>query len=323
MNIIVSIIIPAKNEEKMIAGCLTALKKIDFPSEAYEIIVVDNGSEDATADIAKSFGVRVFIISDVSISALRNYGAAQSNGEYLAFVDADVMVTSEWLKNALAAFEDERVACTGSTSVIPKDTTWVERTWFLQTQGQPARAERTWLASMNLIVRRKVFNEVGGFNEKLLTCEDVDLGYRISENYIILEDKSIAAVHLGEAKSLYQLFRKEMWRGKSNYSGVLEHGLKIDEVPSLIIPLFYLGIILLVPTAIIIREPIYIGYGFLASVIFPILQATIICGKLKRFNAFTSLLAVWWVYGFARAFSIFLEIQSSLSSFKRKGSKKI
>lgn len=304
----------------MIAGCLTALKKIDFPSEAYEIIVVDNGSEDATVDIAESFGVRVFVIPDATISALRNYGAEQANGQYLAFVDADVIVTSEWLKNALAAFEDESVACTGSTSVIPKDATWVEKAWFLQTQAKPARAERTWLASMNLIVRRKVFNEVGGFNEKLLTCEDVDLGYRISENYIILEDKSIATVHLGEAKSLYQLFRKEMWRGKSNYSGVLEHGLKVDEVPSLIIPLFYLGIILLVPTAIITREPIYIGYGFLASVIFPILQATRICGKLKKINVFPSLLAVWWIYGFARAFSIFLELGVLLNRMRKNAS---
>ncbi len=310
MNCKVSVIIPAKNEEEMIGDCLSALRNIDFPPDAYEIILVDNGSEDTTVDIAKSHGSKVFSLPGVTISALRNYGAAKATGEILAFIDADEVVARDWLKNALSAFDDPKIACVGSTPGIPDGATWVEKAWYMQIETRASRAMRSWLASMNMIVRENIFKEMGGFNERLLTCEDVDFGYRLSERYKILEDKSIAAVHLGEAKTLLQFFRKEMWRGKSNFAGVREHGLIFQEIPSLLIPLFYFGIMVFVPLAIIFGKTNLMVIGLLASGIFPFLRAIIISYRLKRFYSLPALFAVWWVYGFARAFSILLEIKS-------------
>lgn len=303
-------IVPGKNEERRIGACLQALRDIDFPPDAYEVIVVDNGSSDATVAIAESYGVRVFSIPDVTISALRNYGASQAKGEFLAFVDADVVVSKDWLKNALTALNDPGIACVGSYGVPLEASAWVERAWTLGIAARAERSKRVWLASMNMVVRAKAFHEIGGFNERLVTCEDVDFGYRLSQRYGILEDKSVRAMHLGEPKTLSQLFRKEMWRGRSNFTGVLEHGLLLAEIPSLLLPLFYLGLMITVPVTAFLGEWSFAAQGTLASGIFPFLRALALSFKARRLSMFPALFVVWWVYGFARACSIFLELRS-------------
>lgn len=85
----ISAIIIAKNEENMIADCLDSVSFCD------EIIVVDNGSEDKTADIAKRFGAKVFLQKSDSFSDLRNYGLRKAKNNWILYVDADERVTDE------------------------------------------------------------------------------------------------------------------------------------------------------------------------------------------------------------------------------------
>lgn len=80
----VSVIIPALNADKTIKACLKALFSLSYPKDKIEIILVDNGSSDRTLDIAKSFPVKVYIKPDISISALRNYGASVARGAIIA-----------------------------------------------------------------------------------------------------------------------------------------------------------------------------------------------------------------------------------------------
>src|SRR5262249_59255418 len=80
---------------------------------------------------------------------------------------------------------------------------------------------------------------IGGFSEKLVTCEDIDVCYRLRARYSIVNEPCLRAVHLGEAPTLASFFAKEVWRGRDNLRGALAHRLEASELPSLALPFYY------------------------------------------------------------------------------------
>jgi len=316
----VSIIIPAKNEEKYIRKCLGSLKELDYPGDCYEVIVVDNGSVDNTENIVRSFGFTVFRRPDLTIAGLRNFGAEMAIGDVLAFVDADVVVSPEWLRNGVAALMEDKVGCAGCSPEIPDESTWVQRVWSLQSRSKPEKFEREWIATMNLLVWKKCFDEIQGFNVSLRTCEDVDFGYRLRSYYRIVNDKTIRAVHYGEAETLFQLFKKESWRGISNFDGIRNHGIVLTEIPSHAVAIYYFAIITSLPLILLqLRDtPLYIMATSL--LVFPSYKALLISIRLNRFRYFFKLLVVWLVYCFARGWSVWKSITVSHDRARDTGS---
>ncbi len=235
----ISVIIPAYNEEKNITACLKSISDSDFPKENFEIILVDNGSSDNTRNIAQQFNINILCNKIKNISGLRNLGAEYAKGDILAFVDADCVVSSQWLKNASVHISDKNLAAWGAPPVIPENATWVQKAWFLIRQKETRVQYVDWLESMNLFVRKNQFFNIGGFNESLETCEDVDFCYRIRKYGKIISDSNINVIHLGEAGTVNEFMKKEIWRGKSNLRGMISHGLKLKEIPSLAIPLYF------------------------------------------------------------------------------------
>ncbi len=236
----VSIIIPAKNEEKNIGRCLQSINSIDYPKDDFEVIVVDNGSNDSTVQVSKSFGAIVYTKAEVTISALRNYGAKEAKGRVLAFLDADCTVDKDWLNNAEKYFDRDDVACFGSPPIIPPNSTWVQETWYLVRKKKNEVEETSWLESMNMFIRQEIFKKAGGFDESLITCEDVDISYRLAKYGKIIADGKIIAIHWGEASTVAKFFRKERWRAKGNIKGGFRHSLKLYELPSLMLPVYFL-----------------------------------------------------------------------------------
>ncbi|GAM10595.1 glycosyltransferase AglE [Geobacter sp. OR-1] len=234
-----SIIIPAKNEEANIGRCLDSINRVEFDKNQFEVIVVDNGSSDGTVEIAETKGATVYIKPDLTISGLRNFGAGQASGEILSFIDADCTVIPSWLRNASAYLMKNEVACFGSPPIVPDNANWVPKVWFAVRRKDADLCETDWLESMNMFVRREAFAASGGFDESLITCEDYDLSMRLKPFGAIISDSSIVAVHHGEAATVSHFFRKELWRGKSNFTGMLQHGLTLSEIPSLIAPSFH------------------------------------------------------------------------------------
>ena len=236
---VVSVIIPAFNEERMLVSCLGSLARLDWPAEAVQIIVVDNGSTDGTVELATSLDATVFEDPDRTVAGLRNLGAEHADGTILAFVDADCTVPEDWLKAASLYFEDPQTVAWGSPPEVPEQATWVQRGWYLLRRKSRDAAPVDWLESMNLFVKKKDFFKIGGFNAELVTCEDVDFCYRLSVLGRIVADPSIRMVHLGEAATLKQFVRKELWRGRDNFRGLFAHGFSLKEMPSLGIPLYF------------------------------------------------------------------------------------
>jgi glycosyltransferase involved in cell wall biosynthesis len=235
----VSVIVPARNEAAHLPALLASLASLTFPKERLEVIVVDHESTDETARIAKRAGATVVRQFGGTISSVRNAGAKAATGELLAFLDADCTVDEDWLARALPHFEDAAIGAVGSYHLVPmKPRTWIRRILQKQIEARPRIAETTWLPSGNMIVRRSAFWECGGFDESLMTCEDVDLCYRLARRYKIVADSRIRCWHHGEPTTLWEVFRKELWRGRDNFAGAVRHGLRPSELPSLVLPIY-------------------------------------------------------------------------------------
>ena len=112
MNPKISVIVPAYNEEKLIGRCVEALKKQTYPQDQYEIIVVDNGSKDRTAAIAKEAGAHVYTYTKIQgCAASRNFGSTQAKGNIFAFTDGDSMPEQDWLEKIAELLDKPEIVC--------------------------------------------------------------------------------------------------------------------------------------------------------------------------------------------------------------------
>lgn len=99
----VTVVVPALNEERVISDCLRALAEQTYPADRREVVVVDNGSTDDTADAARRLGARVLHVPERSAYVARNAAIAATTGDYLAFTDADCVPDPRWIAALVAA----------------------------------------------------------------------------------------------------------------------------------------------------------------------------------------------------------------------------
>ncbi|WP_026840889.1 glycosyltransferase [Citrifermentans bremense] len=271
-----TVIIPARDEERNIGRCLDSIARVEWDASEFEIIVADNGSQDRTAEIAAQMGATVYKLPGLTISALRNYAASRARGAILAFMDADCTVEPSWLREASKYLDREEIACFGAPPQVPAQSTWVQRAWFEVRRKKVSLGETSWLESMNMFVRREAFSGCGGFDEKLVTCEDYDLSVRLRELGGLFTDSSIAATHYGEAATLAHFFRKELWRGIGNLKGVSSHGIRLSELPSLCLPLWHCLVLLILAGGICAGGVFGVGVALYAASLFLLWQSLLL-----------------------------------------------
>lgn len=308
-NTFVSIVVPALNEEKCIGKCLDALTSINFPRNSYEIILVDNGSTDNTVSIAKKFGIKVLQRPGVTISALRNIGAREAKGNVLAFVDADCIVSRDWMKNALPYFKDEKIGVIGSFYQHPDQPHWIEKTWYSQLRGLNHKGPVSWLAGGNIITTRKCFESVNGFNEEMRTTEDVDLCNRITQKgYTIFSDPMVRVVHLGNPKTLKHFMKRELWYSQDALKKFINHLPRITNLSVILFALIYSTCMLLLPVTMLfgILRGSFLWFGLVCAFFFmvPLTLAARSTARSGRYELFFGLYVLYFVYGLARGFSV-------------------
>lgn len=178
----VSIVIPARNEEATIGNCLQSLKALYYPPEKLEIIVVDNGSQDRTYEIALQYDVKV--VKELTIftaAAARNRGILEAHGEIMAFIDADAVADPFWIKNAVICMTRTGADIVGG-AILPlysASPSWSEIYEILFAYDQEKFVNQLhFSASCNMIVKSKVFSRVGLFDPNLRWSEDLEWGQR-------------------------------------------------------------------------------------------------------------------------------------------------
>ncbi len=115
---LISVVVPVRNGERTIRDCLASLLRMDYPETRRELLVVDNGSTDRTAEIIKSFPVRYVSEGCRGIPHARNRGIEASQGAIVAFTDADCVVDAAWLRELVRGFEEEGIGGVEGETVV-------------------------------------------------------------------------------------------------------------------------------------------------------------------------------------------------------------
>ena len=184
----ISVIIPAHNEEKCLAECLSGILN-QTTKTPYEVIVVDNNSTDRTKKIAEKYPVRVISETRKGASAARNTGARNSRGELLIFLDADTRPSFTYIQHIqekLNNYPDLDVIA--GPPVMIDAGPWVHWltdtlnyfTWYFRFTKLVSGVQAFW--SGNFAIKKKVFIKSGGFDEKLtsvIMAEDMEFSVRL------------------------------------------------------------------------------------------------------------------------------------------------
>jgi len=197
-----SIIIPAREEEKVIGKTVSRLKR--ELRIANEIIVSDGGSKDRTVEIAKQFADKVLIFHGARHrpGIGRNDGAKVASGEFIVFIDADVFIPEPevFSRRALEHFKDPQVVgVCGPQKTLPEVETWGDKLSFgylnAITRFQNNVLHRGEASGKFMMVRRSAFGKINGFREDLVTREDGDFFCRLSKIGRTVFDPKLVIFH--------------------------------------------------------------------------------------------------------------------------------
>jgi len=236
----VSFIVPVRNDAVRLQTCLRSILRDPQAPKQVQIIVVDNGSTDESAAVAKQLGADVLTIESGRVAELRNRGARYASGDVLAFVDADNEIAGGWLYAALECLRLPTVGAVGAMYQAPADGTWVQRTYGHLRGGPRDQQDADWLGSGNLAVTRSAFELVGGFDTSLETCEDVDFCHRLrAKGLRLVSDARLKSVHHGDPRTLWEVLTSERWRGRDNLRVTFRKPVAWASVPSAVVPVFH------------------------------------------------------------------------------------
>jgi cellulose synthase/poly-beta-1,6-N-acetylglucosamine synthase-like glycosyltransferase len=207
----VSIVIPAFNSSKYIGQTLERLKVLDYPQDKIELVVVDDASTDNTGEIAKKFGCKVIRRDKKGgCASAKNTGIAHAKNEIIAFIDADVIVTKEWLRMLVAPFKDPRVGGVGGRikNVFRKNNLlekFIEHDNYYRTRRKEARSA----PGSNSAYRREVFQVVGFMDPYL--GEDPDFSYRVVAHGYKIIFKNEAVVYHPFPNAIIPYLKKQIY----------------------------------------------------------------------------------------------------------------
>ena len=203
MDPIISIIIPTLNEEKILEKTLKSLREF---RGSYEIIVSDGKSTDKTLSIARQYADQIVEYKDEPIQTIsmgRNLGAKVAKSKYLVFVDADVTIPdiNNFFAKAVDLFEknNKLVGLTAFVKVFPEMCTFGDRLFFGVVNMGSYFFNNILNSGSALgefqMIRSDTFRKLGGYNEKIVVGEDIEMFSRLSRIGKVHTEPSIYILH--------------------------------------------------------------------------------------------------------------------------------
>jgi cellulose synthase/poly-beta-1,6-N-acetylglucosamine synthase-like glycosyltransferase len=304
----VSIIVTTFNSEPTIDECLRSILELDYPEHLLEVIVIDGGSTDATTEHAKKYPVKV-VYSQLNPPAAYNLVLKTAEHEIIGLVDSDAKVEKSWLRKLVKHLDYPKVAGASGTVETWNSDKLVPRVIGYELNYRyrrlPDTVER--VATMNLLLKKKVTMEIGGFDEALHTQYDTDIGARLAEaGYKIAFDSEAICYHF-HRPTLRTFFKQQYKYGQNTWKLYFKHpklarGDKITNWWMNIQPILY-GV-----AAIFLLASIVTGFNIIPSAIFlaivtiTLLHYTVSAAKISYIFHEASAMYLIVIY-FTRAFA--------------------
>lgn len=216
----VAVIVPCFNEERSLKGTIESLLALDYPKDSLEIIVVDDGSTDATLALAKTFEsdrrVRVFSKEHGGKHAAMNFALRHTQAELISCLDADSVVDAQALRRIVAVFADGRVAAVTPGIHVKEPRTLLQH--LQKVEYRLSLFSRFMLAALGSafitpgpfsVFRASVARELGGWRHGHST-EDMEMALRIQRAGHLIANAPQAVVHTATPSGLRGLFRQRV-----------------------------------------------------------------------------------------------------------------
>ena len=217
-----SIIIPTYNRPERLANCLSAIAKLDYPRDRFEVIVVDDGSktplDSVVTPLQDKIDVKLFRQANAGPAAARNRGASEAKGEFLTFTDDDCQPLPDWLSQFAASLATAPQAMIGGKTINaladnPFSTASQELINYLYEYYNPAKGKKAFFASNNIAMPKSGFDSLNGFDVSfpLAAAEDRDFCDRWEATYPMVYNPQAQINHY------HHLTIKSFWRQHFGY----------------------------------------------------------------------------------------------------------
>jgi GT2 family glycosyltransferase len=278
----VSIIIPSYNRKNELEQLLTALTGQTLPSGSFEVIVIDDGSDDGTrewlAGRASGFGFSFswFAQEHQGPGAARNLGMRHAAGDVFAFIDTDCIPQPDWLEQLIKPFAAGGVGAVGGREIINERDPLLMRCFHyimtapLTTGGmrgkEGKRLARFYPRTFNMAISRKAYEATGGFR-KMYHAEDIELSFRIRQAGFELLYEGCAQVYHRRRSTVAQYTRQLFNMGKARVILARLH-------PGSLEPLHAMPALLVVATLFLALLPAWLAAA--PAVLLPCIAAVLV-----------------------------------------------
>jgi GT2 family glycosyltransferase len=243
----VSVVVCTHNGQSTLTECLARLTTLTYPD--FEVIVVSDGSSDASAEIARNQGARLVETAHRGLSHARNVGIANATGEIVAFLDDDAYPDHDWLYYIAASLRANGHAGVGGPNIAPDDDGLVAEC-VAAAPGGPIHVlisdrEAEHVPGCNMAFRKSALEEIGGFDERFRVAgDDVDVCWRLQESGRTLGFSAGAVVMHRRRDSLRRYLRQQYgygeaeallerkWPGRYNRAGSSRWSGRIYDSPA-------------------------------------------------------------------------------------------
>ena len=214
----ISVVLCSFNGERTITDCLDGLARLDYP--AHEVIVVDDGSTDSTADIAAGYGVRLIRTANQGLSAARNEGLRAARGEIVAYIDDDARPDRDWLRHLAWGFMSSDHAGIGGPNIPPHGHGTLADL-IAHAPGGPIHVMRSdeeaeHITGCNAAFRAEALRGISGFDPIFRTAgDDVDVCWRLQREGFTLGFSPGAVVWHRRRGSLRAYLRQQRGYGRA------------------------------------------------------------------------------------------------------------
>jgi GT2 family glycosyltransferase len=214
----ISVVICSYNGERCIRDCLEAVSALHYPD--YEVIVIDDGSADRTAEIAAEFDVQVVSVANGGLSRARNLGLEAARGEIIAYLDDDAYPDPDWLTFLASTFMTSTHVGVGGPNIPPPDDDFTSHC-VASAPGGPIHVllsdlEAEHIPGCNMAFRRAALVAVGGFDPQFRSAgDDVDVCWRLQARGHSLGFSPSAVVWHHRRNSIRAYWRQQKGYGRA------------------------------------------------------------------------------------------------------------